>query len=71
VAYTFDFIDCDGGIDHFQLGLFPSDGDAMRQARAALLASTTAVRVDVWRGDDRVGRLEGPSDRFRRPADEH
>ncbi len=58
MAYTFDFIGNDGSIDHFQLGLFADDLEALKQAQAALLASSTAIAVDVWRGDDRVGWLD-------------
>jgi hypothetical protein len=66
MAYAFDFINIDGSIDHFDLGLFGDDAQALLQARAALLASTSANAVDVWHKGQLVGRIQSPHER-RRP----
>ena len=58
MAYVFDFITPDGVIDHFDLGAFDDDREALTQAEAALLATRSAASVEVWRGLDRLGRFE-------------
>jgi hypothetical protein len=58
VAYVFDFITPDGVIDHFDLGAFDDDSDALVQAKAALLSATNAASVEVWCGSNRLGRLD-------------
>ena len=57
MAYVFDFISSEGVIQHFDLGAFEDDRDALVQAEAALRA-TTAASVEVWRGLDRLARFE-------------
>jgi hypothetical protein len=57
MAYAFDFINRDGSIDHFELGLFNDRAAALDAAKAALYASTSAVEVDVWDEADRVAKL--------------
>ncbi len=37
MAYTFDFIGNDGSIDHFQLGLFADDLEALKQAELEVI----------------------------------
>jgi hypothetical protein len=61
MAYVFDFITPDGVIDHFHVGAFDDDRDALTQAEAALLETATAASVEVWRGPDRLGRFEARS----------
>jgi hypothetical protein len=56
-AYCFDFVNHDGSIDSYDIGVFASDAEAERQAREAMLASTTAVSVDVWSEGDQVARI--------------
>jgi len=63
VAYAFDFINPDGSVDHFDLGFFADDTDAMRQARAALSSSMTAVSIEVWREGSKVGCIQNPARR--------
>ena len=61
MAYVFDFITPEGVIDHFHLGAFRDDRDALTQAEADLLATTIAASVEVWRGPERLGRIEAPA----------
>jgi hypothetical protein len=56
-AYTFDFVNQDGSIDTFDIGEFDDDGAAAGKARSALLASLSAVAVEVWREGARVAQI--------------
>lgn len=59
MAYAFDFIRPDGGIDHVQLGYFPTDKEAVLSARAALAEHAGAVAIEVWDRDRRVAQVKG------------
>lgn len=58
MAYAFDFIDQDGRVDHFDLGVFADDAAAERAAEQALADSSTAVCVEVWNGERKVARIQ-------------
>lgn len=58
MAYTFDFIDRDGRVDHFDFGDFADDALAERAALTALMDSSTATRIEVWNGERKVARVE-------------
>jgi hypothetical protein len=56
-AYCFDFMNHDGSIDQYDIGAFGSDAEAERQARDALLVSTTAVAVEIWKEGAQIGKI--------------
>jgi hypothetical protein len=58
--YTFDFIDADGRIDHFDIAYCVSDGAAELAAVKALLHSSIAERVEVWENERHVTEVERP-----------
>jgi hypothetical protein len=70
MTYTFDFVNHDGSIDHFDLGRFSDDRAALKAAEAALLASTSAVRIAVWNDGGNIGEVRRPRAR-RAPLHEH
>lgn len=57
-AYCFDFVNGDGSIDSYDIGAFGSDHEAERQARDALLVSTTAIAVEVWSEGARLATIQ-------------
>ncbi|MGC1305523.1 MAG: hypothetical protein WA840_24395 [Caulobacteraceae bacterium] len=60
MIYAFEFVGVNGRVGHLDLGVFSDDFEAERAARAALSDHVTAVRIDVWSGDQRVLRIDRP-----------
>jgi hypothetical protein len=58
MIYTFEFVGVNGRVGHLDLGVFSNDGEAECAAKAALSDHVTAIRVDVWSGDQRVFRID-------------
>jgi hypothetical protein len=56
-SYRLQLLNRDGSIDSFELGDFTDDMRALRDAKAALHVSLSAVSGEVWRGDQSVGRI--------------
>lgn len=63
-VFTAHFSNRDGSTDTWELGSFPSEEDALREARAALYVSLSAVAVEVYRGEARVSRVGRQAPRY-------
>jgi hypothetical protein len=63
--YRLQLLNRDGSSDSFALGDFSDDGQALRDAKAALHVSLSAVSGELWRGDQSVGRILRDSGRTR------
>jgi hypothetical protein len=66
-GYRFDFVNRDGSVDTFEIGLAKDDGDAALRARSAMLVSLTAVAVEVWKDGSRLCSIRRDSATHRVP----